>query len=361
MSGTLADAPRAQVLDSGTVLPGLIGASVTTNSYYHAGSFALLFAASAQAGMWWDREPPWVLDTQLSTDGASFTTMITGEVDEIEYDPAAGTVHMTGRDFIAAMIESKTQETFQNQTSSQIVQTIAARHGLTADVTATTTLAGTFYQQDHTRLSQGSFTRVRTEWDILVYLAQQEGFDLWVQGRTIYFQPQRTQTSPDFTVAFVGTDLVAANVERATFSRAYTLAKDIEVEVISWNSRTARQIKRTARAIKAKVAAVQPASNQVGVQTQRYVFRRPNLTGDQAQQYAQTMLEQISRHERNASFEMVGELTLTPRSQIAVTGTGTTFDQTYWVDSIERRIDMGGFRQSLHLKNHSPVSEVALS
>ena len=52
---------------------------------------------------------------------------------------------------------------------------------------------------------------------------------------------------------------------------------------------------------------------------------------------------------------MPGELFLAPRQQIALTGTGTGFDQIYWIDSITRRVSFhGGFTQSLTARNASP-------
>jgi hypothetical protein len=58
---------------------------------------------------------------------------------------------------------------------------------------------------------------------------------------------------------------------------------------------------------------------------------------------------------------MPGETMLSPRSQIAVTGTQTSFDQSYWVDSIHRRIGIDGFRQAVRIRNHSPLSQMVLS
>ncbi len=362
MSGTVL-LPRLRVLSGGLALPAPSSATITSNSHDHASQFALSFSASSQAGAWWDVSPPWVVDVQVSTDGVSYATLIAGEVDSVDFDLATRTVSLVGRDFVAALIEAQTQESFQNQTASEIATTIAARHNLTADVASTSTLAGTFYQQDHVRLSLGQFARARTEWDILTYLAQHEGYDVWVQGRTLYFQPQAQPGQPDFTVAVTTAPAVGtiANVEQLRCLRALTLAKDIQVEVHSWNSRRHYGFTKSARAIGAKVAAVQPASNQVGTTTQRYVFVRPNLTEDQALQLAQQMLEQLGRQERNIEIEMPGETRLSPRSQIEVTGTGTSFDQLYWVDTIHRQVTLKGFRQSLRLKNHSPLSQVVLS
>jgi phage protein D len=336
--------PLVRVLAEGVPLPAPVTASVLSNGHFHAGEFSLVFAASSGVGTWWDASPPWVLDVQVSADGIGFTTLITGEVDQIEYDVATGQVLLAGRDFVAAMIEAPTQETFQNRTSSEIAGAIAARHGLAAAVVPTSTLAGTFYQQDHVRNSLGAFARARTEWDLLTWLAQHEGCDVWVQGRTLYFQPLAQPGLPDFTV-LVGTDangVAVANVEQLRCTRALTLAKGAQVDVHSWSSRQQRAFVKTARTGKAGTA-------------RRYVVVRPNLAEDQAAAMARNMLEQVGRQERIIEIEMPGETSLTPRSQVAVLGTGSSFDQSYWVDWIHRQVSMAGFRQSLRLKNHSPM------
>ena len=361
MSGTIL-VPRVRVLSNGQPLPTPIGVEITTNNYYHPSDYSITWAASSAPGMWWDVEPPWVLDVQLSTDGSTFTTLITGEVDQTTVSVKEGLVSVTGRDYIAAFIESVTQELFANQTASEIATTLAARHNLAAVVTPTTTLAGTFYVQDHARTTHGQFSRPRTEWDLLTYLAQREGFDVWVQGRTLYFQKQVAPNKPDFTIAVdAAAGVTVANVEQLHMARALTLAKDIQVDVRSWNSRRKAGFTKSVRAIGAKVANVAASANQVGVQSQRYVFVRPNLTEQQALTLAQTMLEQLSRHERNIEVEMPGETALTARSLVALTGTGTTFDQNYWIDSMQRRVTAQGFRETLKLKNHSPGSQVVLS
>jgi phage protein D len=106
-------------------------------------------------------------------------------VDNLDYDAEHGTINVDGRDLSAYLIASKVQETFQNQTSSQIAQTLAARHGLIADVTPTTTLVGRYYQIDHEQIGAGDFTRATTEWNLVFILAQYENFDVWVTGSTL--------------------------------------------------------------------------------------------------------------------------------------------------------------------------------
>ena len=106
------------------------------------------------------------------------------------------TVEIDGRDLTARLLDARTQETFSNQTASQIAETLAARHGLTPNVTATQTLAGRYYAADHDRLTLGQFSRATTEWDLLTFLAAREGFEAYVSGQTLTFAPCRQPAPP---------------------------------------------------------------------------------------------------------------------------------------------------------------------
>ena len=97
-------------------------------------------------------------------------------------------------------------------------------------------------------------------------------------------------------------------------------------------------------------------------QLQRYFIVQPNLTADDALKLAQRKLAELTRHERTIRITMPGELVLTPRSMIALEGTGTEFDQAYYIDVIERRLRQGGgLTQHILAKNTSPRSATATS
>jgi len=76
---------------------------------------------------------------------------------------------------------------------------------------------------------------------------------------------------------------------------------------------------------------------------------------------AQYQIAELSRHERIVECSMPGELSLTPRSTILFEGTGSAFDQVYYVDSIERVFaQRRGFVQHLRLISASPRTNVVL-
>lgn len=342
--------PRLRALAGGQILPGITSASVTSAAHYTADRFSLTARiTSADAALWSDATSiPIALHFSLDA-GQSWTELITGEADHLQIDPQHHHLTLDGRDLTARFIEARTQETFANRTASEIVTILAARHAMTANVTPTTTRVGTYWQLEHDHITLDSFARSTSEWELLIALAGLEGFDVWVRGSTLFFHPQ-TQTTG--AIRLDRTDLTTIHLERAL-----TLARDIEVTVKSWNSRQAKSFTQTAKATRGAGAK----AGHGFIKPQRYVFIVPNLTPNQALSLAQTKLAELSRHERVITAEMPGELTLTPRQHIRLTGTDTGFDQDYWITDITRRLSQShGFTQHLRAKN-ATVSPQATS
>lgn len=345
--------PTVRLLANGQPIAGVIEAEVTANNHYASDRFfarVALGGDTASTASFWAAAPGIMVDVQFSLDGVRFYSLLQGLVDSVVLDPVAGLVTIEGRDLTAALIETRTQEAFTNRTSSEIATLVAQRHGLTPAVTATTTPVGRYYQNEHDRITLNQFSRAATEWDLLVFLARQEGFDIFVQGTTLYFGP--AQQASDVRVV-QPTDLSDLRLQRSL-----TLARDIEVTVKSWNSRQKNAFSQTAKAAGRRSSG----GGGLGPQPpQRYVLVRPNLTPDQALQLAQRKLAELTQHERVIEATMPGELTITPRSQIVLSGTGTEFDQAYFVDVIERSLNpRSGFTQRIRAKNTSPRTETAI-
>lgn len=346
--------PSAIVLVNGVQVPWKEW-EVTNNGFYRADTFSVTLPVSSlpkgsQVSDLADASPINV-EIRASVDGSSPTSLITGVVVDFEVSWRAGTLTMSGRDHTGDFIDAKTAEKFQNQTASQIVTTLAGRHGLSADVQATSTLAGRYYEIDHDRLTDET-----TEWDLITYLAQKEGYYAWVTGTTLHFKPaslvQGTPINVQYTAPGVGQLPSGAFVEMHT-RRNLTLAADVHVIVWSWNHKQKTQFKVTAQGKKTGKGA-SSAPPQV------YTYRVPGLTRDQAQQWAQNKLEEISRHERTLEIEEPMDVTLTPRNQIQLSGTGTSFDQLYWIDQVTRRFAFEEATQTVQAKNHSPQSTVSV-
>lgn len=364
--------PRVRVLVNGTPLYAVTHAEVTNNNYYQADSFSAqlvvdsaIDAGSGIGSTFWCADPtgsstnPAMVGIQFdpgTTQAPNWTTMISGRVDHIEFDPITRTLDIKGRDRSADLIEARTFETFKNQTSSQVATLLAQRHGLTPAVTATKTLVDRYYAIDHDKMTLGNFGRSNTEWDLLTFLAQNESFDVFVKDTTLYFQPEKQPTQSPFVVQMTkGGTYPSLNVIDLKLERSLTLARDIIVTVQSFNSRQKASFKVTAKATGTKATKAGASANATQSNTQTYVFTKPNMTHDQAQAYANAKLAELSAHERVVRVEIPGETALSPRTGLQVNGTGTDFDIAYYITEITRTISAeGGFSQTMTAKNQSP-------
>lgn len=363
--------PRVRVSVSDTVfmpqakdLPNVIEATVTQVNTYRACHYTLTAAirpADQLGAKFWAEAPDPRIEVFYGflPDGApegqlTWQSMILGRADDVDVNPIEGTITILGRDLTAVLIDAKTAQTFLNQTSSEVVTKLAKEAGLKVQATKTSTPVDQYYQIDHTMVSLDQFHHSMTDWDIMTYLARQEGFDLFMNRDTVVFQPAATANTKPFQIHYA-TDASGNPIGDMTGLKLHhskTLAKDIKVTVKSWNSKANRPITATATGANAKAGkhGYGPAQN--------YVIIRPGLTLDAAQKLAEQMRAEFSRHERVVDIEMPGELTLTPQSMVQLIGTNTDFDQSYYPDEIRRSMTFtGGFTQSVRGKNHSPQSQ----
>lgn len=336
--------PRLLATVNGAVVANAITARIISNNFYAADRFSLVAALGTSTPYDWLSSDRMAVQIGVALDGAG-ETLIEGEADQVELDPIRRTATLTGRDLTARLIEARTQESFSNRTASEIATLLAGRRGLSGDIARTTTPVGRYWQLQRDRITLDQFSRATTEWDLLVALAGLEGFDVWVSGTTLHFRPRAATPAPSATLrATPG----LANVTALRLERALTLARDIEVVVKSWNSRQQQSFLRRARRRR----------GGSGAEPQRYVYVVPNLTPDEALKLAQRKLEELTRHERRITAEMPGELSLTPRQRIRLDGTGTDFDQDYWIDEITRTLHpTHGFTQTLLARNASTGSQ----
>jgi phage protein D len=322
---------------------------VASNSHFSANTFSATFASvffdSPCNNAFWASETNIAIQVLFTLDGISFVNLFAGTVDTVALNATQGLVHIAGRDLSTRLIETRTEETFSNRTSSEIASLLANRHGLTPNVVQTTTPVGRYYQDEHDRITLGQYSRSTTEWDLLVFLALQEGFDVTVTGTVLNFRPSSNTTATPYIVA--PTDCIEMTLERRL-----PLAQDITVTIKSWNSRQS-------------TASIQTVTNSGAVSSnsgrsstnKQYLFVRPNLTGDQALKFARQKLDDLTMHERVVDLTVPGDLSLAPPGQLIVTGTGTEFDQTYSIDLVESRLSLSeGFTQRIRAKGSSPQS-----
>jgi len=357
--------PRGIVQLNGIAIEGWTTFDVDSNNYFSADTFRVVFVVKDLPA---DRDKAWFSeqtdmyvelfagepDDTTAYSAAELKSWIYGQVDEISFDPVAGTIEVNGRDLTRVFIDAKTTEKWVNLTSSQIATKLATSHGLTPVVTATTTKAGKFYEIDHSNMADS-----RSEWDVLCYLAGNEGFIVYVRGKSLYFGPPPAASTVPFELVYVEGEnggAPSANFENLQCTRALTVSRGIQVVIRSWN---AKQQKGFTAQYPAKSKTIQAGKSSTFGNTQIYSRVVPNLSQEQATQMAQKLYAQLIQHEMKISFEMPPDDALDTTSIIQLMGTNTAFDQIYYPDSITRSMSFeGGWNMHASGKNHSPESQI---
>lgn len=301
---------RLTVAVNGQPVDGLLGAELSTNNCFSADTFSLIFAAASSGILFWSSLSEAYIEIR---DEVMAAEIMTGMADLISIDPLRKVVSIEGRDLSASLIDTYRQQDFVNQTAAEIVAMIAFQHELEAQVSPTAAWVGRYYDESYTRLSLGQFSKFRSDWDVVVHLARENGYDAFVSGRRLVFQPSGVGSQP---YALRRNDVRAIRLERRP-----QLAAQPEVRLQSWNVKD-----MTAHSYG---PASQPAASP-------YLFSQPNLTADQVEQLCGRYGDEVGRFGISLFLDMPWDLDLTPQRLIALSQTETVLDGLYRIESIDR-------------------------
>lgn len=358
--------PRGIVRAGGVQIPGWLSIEVENNAYYSADTFHVTFALSdlpaETDAAWWSNQTN--IDVELFAgfpndpthyDINDLSSLILGAVDEVSISLDSQVLTVTGRDYTAKFIDTKTTEKWANKRPHEIAKALAQRHGMLADVDPVSQRAGVFYEIDHIHL-----TDERSEWDLLTWLAAQCNRRVWVRGNTLYFKAPPATNDDKYVIQWdkpnTERSYYQASFKTIELSRNLNVAKGVVVQVRSWNARnkkgfTAQYPKKA----KGTTAGSSSATSQI------YSYSIPGLTPEQALQRAQALHKQITAHELKLHATLPADNVLDVGMQIELRGTGTAFDTIYYPDSVTRTLELnGGYEMRIAAKNHSPESEPTL-
>jgi phage protein D len=335
-------------------LTGVTSIETTNTSHFAADTFRITAAIDGLPAAlninYWDKS----FGDEVEVRGGFATDkplplLVYGQVDDVEVDPIGRTITLSGRDLTARMIDTKTTVTYQDKRASDIVIQVATNHGLQANVQQTAfKVTGTYYEILNAMHVQG-----RSDWDLLVLLAQHEGYDLWVNDHTVNFLPSLALTADPYVLLWSdqGQGNRVSNAMDLKLRRSETVARDVIVNVVSWNQAQARTFKATIRKSQADKTTKQSAVNP-----QTYNFWPANLNQVQVNQFANSKIEEITRHERIIQATLPGDALLMTRGLVRLVGTGTAWDQVYYPDTVHREISFDrGYCMEVTAKNHSPL------
>jgi len=310
------DSVQIRVSVGGFAIPGLAEFAIRQVGYFSASRFQASFAISvsenSSIGYFLALSGQQVM-IEIAAGLSGYNTLIIGLVELIEIDLSTNLATLAGRDLTAALIDTEISTTYENQTASEIVQTIAERHQLTPAISETPGLVGQYYELDYVKTILSAQTRGGTEWNLLIALAQLQDAYVWISGTTLHFGNFKPEAVENFDIG---------NFSSLKFDNIN--GQPTGVTVRSWNS-------------KEKVVVNSTAGN--GIMS---TIVRPNLTQFQADKVSQSHLNFIQQHGTIMTATMPIETTLMPGININFSGTETSLDQTYIVSSVIRSLTGNG-------------------
>lgn len=334
--------PRAYIIVGGEMLNAVsvdvdLGKTHKSDTFHAEIPFSALPAAMDVN--WWSTANDISVQVQISLDDVSGAVQLfDGKVDQVGHDFAGRLMKISGRDKVAALIDNKTTEKFNNQSPDQVVKTIASRRGITVDADAVPKKAGKLFQIDYAKL-----THRLSEWTAINKIADESGMTAYMTGGTLYFKPVGEQL-PVLNVVYVPPTIESfaeGNFMSLTTSRNLVVGRPVNVTVQSWNHKEKKAYSTTKS---------EPGTGDPLV----YNYTSPGLTGDQTEKLADKRLAENTSHELSFNLDMPGDPTVTPRFAMQLSGTGTAYDQEHEITTIHHSISQGGgYRMTVSAKSKS--------
>ena len=285
----------------------------------------------------------------LPTTSGELQAVFDGEITDLALESTGGGIHelVVGAMDKGHRLAAQTQlRTFQNQTYSQIVQTIAGEAGLTPNVTATSPAMSYVIQatNDHAFLSE---------------LAGRVGYDWWVSSDgKLNFAPMANASGPTLKLM---QDLIEFKVR---YSGA---VKGSELTVQGWDPETQEQVTGTDDSALSGSAIPKIGGSSTFVTEGRSKavsgWAKPLKTGafgaanaSEAKGVAKALAAQVDAAEVFARGLAMSTPALVPGKNVTIEGMGTKVSGDYVVTTVEHTFgDGAGIETRFTAGNKAPV------
>lgn len=321
-----------------------IECEVTQTTHKRGDTFHATLALDGPGGLgesYWADSSPISVTVTATNDflGGGMATLFVGDVDNATINFSNRTVHISGRDKTAKLLETKTTEKWQNKTTPEIVQDIAGRVGLSADVSVKNAdKVGLQYKDDYNRISDQDVL-----YNVLTRLAQREGCVMFVKQGRLVFKPADELGGGGYTLIYTRPtpeSFATGNFIKLTATRNLAVAKSVKVNVKSWQQK------------QEKVIESEYSSEGGGGGELNYTYRAPNVTKQQADKVAKSRHDEVVSRERTLDIEAPGDVNIDAEGGLTLTGTGTSFDQSYVIASISHRFNQhSGYTMTISTRN----------
>jgi hypothetical protein len=326
--------PRGYIIVNGTKVP-CVRLDVTQSRSQDPDIFNAEIAIGA-AGLglnFWADASSLPVEVMMSNDiGAGAVKMFGGSADGVFIQLLKRTVLINGRGKEKALIDTKVQQKYLNQTPDQIVKKEAQKVGLKVDMDEIKDKAGKIWQLDWNK-----FFHNHSLWTGISNLADNFGMNAYATNGTLYFKNLNEQLNAYEIKYEENTTTHPSNVIDLQLAHDLVVAQGVSVDLKSWDNKAKK--------------VVSALSGSQGSGSLNYLFTVPGLTQEQAQTIADKKQAEASAHEMVISAEMPGDTAMDARLDAKVSGTGTSFDKTFETLAVQHRISVHeDFRMTIYAK-----------
>lgn len=260
---------------------------------------------------------------EVMTRGAT-STLITGQIDDVDFNYIGRKIIVTGRDKSAKLHENKSSEKWVNKSTTDVVKDLVGRVGMSGTFGSLGTMAGKILEQDFVKLSDNvSFAYV------IHKMAERDGARWWVDANGQFHYAQLN--SP--------TGVYSIYVDQS----AMPIRSDCLHLRVTENKQAAKSIKASVKAWHPKDKKVYEHTTTIPGKggTKEYSYHIPTLKQDQVEAHAKAQANEKARHELKVRASVVGDPTVAAGMGLSLTGT-RYYDQTFDIDTVVHDFGMSG-------------------
>jgi uncharacterized protein len=270
--------------------------------------------------------------------------LLEGEIHSLTLSfPSGGTptIEVAGYNLLKRLGAGSKTRDFADRTDQQIAQAIAREAGLRAKADATALSYKTLQQTG------------QSDMDFLLERAERIGFELWVDGKELYFRRPATSKSSRYTLVWGAPkqdmDLGGRAMPLLNLELALNTANQVSKVVVAYGSQ-ANQAYGTVEAgdgdADRGLGGAESGARALGKEVIREVYI-PVESEQEAKEYARALFNRIARGFVTGSGATVGLPDLRAGMVIALEGLGPRYSGRYYVTRTTHTLDDGGYQTSL--------------
>jgi phage protein D/phage baseplate assembly protein gpV len=274
--------------------------------------------------------------------------ILKGDITSLEMEArgdGAPTLTVRGYDASHKLHRTRTTATYLNASDADIVNTVAARNGLTPQVDATSEVHPHVFQDN------------QTDWEFLRTRANRVGYELFLLDKTLVFRkPTATAAAAELTF---GTDLMRVRLRLSGPSQVQ------EVVVKGWDPKQKQTIQASVSSPSQRLqiggdSARKTALGQLGA-GKAVFLQQPVRSEGEARALAQSHYDAIAGDFIRLEGATVGSPLLKPGHAVKFKNLGQRFDHEYYLSSTVHRVSPGeGYTTEFIVSGRRPPSLMAL-